>query len=177
MVTVVTVTVVIFVTLVIVTVVIVTVVSVAAGTVVIVTYFSKNNLTPRQQMRYSQGSFLRFSLCLYSRSLCPVLLWKDTGPIWCSLVSIVSLSWSLIGTYIDRSSTHFFLLFPIGFLIFLGWVIICPIGSVWGFGPAPLKVTQNRKSPIIVPWPAPELSGSFLDCFDCQRIVNDLPRR
>ena len=31
--------------------------------VVIVTYFSKNNLTPQQQMRYSQGSFSRFSQC------------------------------------------------------------------------------------------------------------------
>ena len=58
-VTVVTVTVVIFVT-----VVIVTVATVAAGTVVIVTYFNKNNLTPRQQMRYSQGSFSRFLRCL-----------------------------------------------------------------------------------------------------------------
>ena len=58
MVTEVTVTVVIFVT-----VVIVTVAKVAAGTVVIVTYFSKNNLTPRQQMGYSQGSFSRFSRC------------------------------------------------------------------------------------------------------------------
>ena len=51
-------TVVIFVTLVI-----VTVATVAVGTVVIVTYFSKNNLTPQQQMRYSQGSFSRFSRC------------------------------------------------------------------------------------------------------------------
>ena len=56
--TVVTVTVVIFVTLVI-----VTVATVAVGTVVIVTYFSKNNLTPQQQMRYSQGSFSRLSRC------------------------------------------------------------------------------------------------------------------
>ena len=59
-VTVVTVTVVIFGT-----VVIVTVATVAAGAVVIVTYFSKNNLTPRQQMRYSFGSFSLFSLCFY----------------------------------------------------------------------------------------------------------------
>ena len=57
-VTVVTVTVVIFVT-----VVIVTEATVAAGTVVIGTYFSKNDWTPRQQMRYSQGSFSRFSRC------------------------------------------------------------------------------------------------------------------
>ena len=60
-VTVVRVTVVIFVM-----VVIVTVATVAAGTVVIVTYFSKNNLTPRQQKRYSQGSFSRFSRCFYN---------------------------------------------------------------------------------------------------------------
>ena len=58
--TVVTVTVVIFVT-----VVLVTVATVAAGTVVIVTYFSKKNLTTRQQERYSQGSFLRFSRCFF----------------------------------------------------------------------------------------------------------------
>ena len=57
-VTVVKVTVVTFVTLLI-----VTVATVAVGTVVISTYFSKNNLTPRQQMRYSQGSFSRFSRC------------------------------------------------------------------------------------------------------------------
>ena len=57
-VTVVKVKVVIFVTLVI-----VTVATVAVGTVVIVTYFSKINLTPPQQMRYSQGSFSRFSRC------------------------------------------------------------------------------------------------------------------
>ena len=44
----VTVTVAIFVT-----VVIVTVAPVAVGTEVIFTYFSKNNMTPRQQMRYS----------------------------------------------------------------------------------------------------------------------------
>ena len=50
--TVLTVTVVIFVTLVI-----VTVATVAEGTVVIVTYLSKNNLTPQQQMRYSQGRY------------------------------------------------------------------------------------------------------------------------
>ena len=55
-VTVVTVTVVIFVT-----VAIVTVATEAAGTVVIATYFNKNNLTPGQEMRYSQGSFSRFS--------------------------------------------------------------------------------------------------------------------
>ena len=54
--TVVTVTVVIFVTLVIVT--------VAVGTVVIVTYFSENNLTPQQQMKYSQGSFSRLAMFL-----------------------------------------------------------------------------------------------------------------
>ena len=42
------------VTVVIVTVVIVTVATVAVGTEVIVTYFSRNNLTPQQQMRYSQ---------------------------------------------------------------------------------------------------------------------------
>ena len=64
--TVVTVTVVIFVTLVI-----VTVATVAVGTVVIVTYFSKNNLTPRQQMRYSQGSFSRFSRCFIDTMLLP----------------------------------------------------------------------------------------------------------
>ena len=29
----------------------------------IVTYFSKNNLTPQQLMKCSQGSFSRFSLC------------------------------------------------------------------------------------------------------------------
>ena len=58
-VTVVTVTVVTFVT-----VIIVTVATVPVGTIVIVKYFSKNNLTPRQQMRYRQGSFSRFSLCL-----------------------------------------------------------------------------------------------------------------
>ena len=52
--TVVSVTVVIFVT-----VVIVTVETIAVGTVVIVIYFRKNHLTPRQQMRYSQGSFSR----------------------------------------------------------------------------------------------------------------------
>ena len=59
-VTVVTVTEVIFVTPVI-----VTVATVAVGTVVIATYFSKNNLTPRQQMRYSQGSFSQFSRCFF----------------------------------------------------------------------------------------------------------------
>ena len=57
-VTVETVTLIIFVT-----VVILTVATVAVGTVVMMTYFSKNNLTPRQQMGYSQGSFLRFSRC------------------------------------------------------------------------------------------------------------------
>ena len=63
-VTVVKVTVVIFVTLVI-----VTVALVAVGTVVIATYFSKNNLTARQQMRYSQGSFSRFLRCFFGASL------------------------------------------------------------------------------------------------------------
>ena len=62
--TVVKVTVVIFVTLVI-----VTVATVAVGTVVIATYFSKNNLTPQQQMRYSQGSFSRFSTTHQSAGL------------------------------------------------------------------------------------------------------------
>jgi hypothetical protein len=41
------------------TVVIVIVATVAVGTIVIATYFSKNNLTPRQQMRCSQGSDCR----------------------------------------------------------------------------------------------------------------------
>ena len=57
-VTVVTVAVVIFVT-----VVIMIVATVALVTVVIVTNFNKNNFTHRQQMRYSQGSFSRFSRC------------------------------------------------------------------------------------------------------------------
>ena len=65
--TVVTVTVVIFVTLVI-----VTEATEAVGTVVIITYFGKNNLTPRQQMRYSQGSFSRFSRC-FLLLLVPIL--------------------------------------------------------------------------------------------------------
>ena len=65
LVTVVIMTVVTVVIVTIVTVVIVTVATVAAGTVVIVTYFSKNNLTPRQQMQYSQGSFSRFSRCFF----------------------------------------------------------------------------------------------------------------
>ena len=43
-----------------VTVLIVTLATVAVGTVVIVTYFGKNNLTHRQQTRYSQCSFSRF---------------------------------------------------------------------------------------------------------------------
>ena len=62
-VTVVTVTVVTMTVVIFVTVVIVTVATVAVGTVVIATYSSKNNLTPQQQMRYSQGSFSRFSRC------------------------------------------------------------------------------------------------------------------
>ena len=33
--------------------------------VVIVTYFSKNNLTPQQQMKCSQGSFLQFLRCFF----------------------------------------------------------------------------------------------------------------
>ena len=37
--------------------------------VVIVTPLSKNNLTPLQQMRYSQGSFSRFSRCFYLESI------------------------------------------------------------------------------------------------------------
>ena len=61
----------------------------------------------------------------------------------------------------------------INFLVFLGWVIIYPNGSRWAFGPAPLKVTQNRKSPIMVLCTAPEFRGSFLDWFDCQRTVKD----
>ena len=40
-----------------------TVVIVPVVTVVIVTYFSKNKLTPRQPMRCSQGSFSRYSRC------------------------------------------------------------------------------------------------------------------
>ena len=75
-VTVVKVTVVTFVTLLI-----VTVATVAVGTVVISTYFSKNNLTPRQQMRYSQGSFSRFSRCFLAASS--------------SFISLV-VSWSVI---------------------------------------------------------------------------------
>ena len=67
--TVVTVTVVIFAT-----VVILTVVTVAVGTLVIVTYFSKNNLTPRQQMRYSQGSFSQLSRCFFLHSA--LSLWQ-----------------------------------------------------------------------------------------------------
>ena len=39
---------------------IVTVVTIAVVAAVIVTYFSKNNLTPQQQMKFSQCSFLRF---------------------------------------------------------------------------------------------------------------------
>ena len=34
--------------------------------VVLVTYFSKNNLTPQQPMRYSQGSVLRFWQCFFN---------------------------------------------------------------------------------------------------------------
>ena len=52
-------------TIVIVTVEWVTLVTMALVMVVIVTYFSQNNLTPRQQMRYSQGSFSRFSRCFF----------------------------------------------------------------------------------------------------------------
>ena len=44
-----------------------------------------------------------------------------------------------------------------------------------GLGPAPLNIIQNRNNPSIIPWPAPEFRGRSLDCFDCQRIVNDLP--
>ena len=47
----------------IVTVVIVTIVTVAIVTEVIVIYISKNNLTPQQPMRCSQGSFLQFLQC------------------------------------------------------------------------------------------------------------------
>ena len=43
-----------------------TVVTVAVMTVVIVTYFSKNNWTSQQPMRYSQGSFLQYSQCVMS---------------------------------------------------------------------------------------------------------------
>ena len=46
-------------------VVIVTVVTV----VVRVTSFSKNNLTPRQPMKYSQGSFLQFLRCFQQTKL------------------------------------------------------------------------------------------------------------
>ena len=49
------------------TVVILTVVTV----VVIVTYFTKNNSTPRQPMRCVQGSFLQFSQCLFVKSEWP----------------------------------------------------------------------------------------------------------
>ena len=61
-VTVVTVTVVIFVT-----VVIVTVATVAAGTVVIETYFSKNNLTPQQQI-FSGQLFAILAMFFYNWS-------------------------------------------------------------------------------------------------------------
>ena len=42
--------------------------TVAVVTVVIVTYLSKNNLTPQQQMRCSRCSFSRFLRCLYNIS-------------------------------------------------------------------------------------------------------------
>ena len=61
--TVVTVVIVTVVIVTIVTVLIMTVMTIAEVTVVILTYFSKNNLTHRQSMRCSQGSVLRFSLC------------------------------------------------------------------------------------------------------------------
>ena len=48
----------------VVTVVIVRVLTVAKGTVKILTTFRKNNLTPRQLMRCSQGSVLKFLQCL-----------------------------------------------------------------------------------------------------------------
>ena len=50
---------------------------------------------------------------------CPVLLWQVPGPMIAGLVSCTKLSQSLIGTHKDKSSTHFFLPFLIGFLVFL----------------------------------------------------------
>ena len=54
------------------TVVIVTLVTIAGVTVVILTSFSKNNLTPRQLMRCFWGSFLRFLQCFF-------YLWRNSS--------------------------------------------------------------------------------------------------
>ena len=80
------------------TVVIVTVVTVAVVTVVIVRSFSKNNLTPRQQMRCSRCSFSRFSRCFLLNRKSPahiqifdvqyILLTQIGSNIGCSLARV-----------------------------------------------------------------------------------------
>ena len=54
----------------------------------------------------------------------------------------------------------------IGCLDSLDCVIICPSGSELGLGPAPLKIIQNRKSPITGQYCCPELPCQIPDC--CQ---------
>ena len=87
----------------IVTVLVVTVVKVAVVTVVKVTSFSKNNWTPRQPMRSSQGSFLRFLRCLKkkffwdtSRTLLGNF-WDTSGLLFIYLLDIFGYFWDLFG--------------------------------------------------------------------------------
>ena len=65
-----------------------------------------------------------------------------------------------------RSSTHFFLPAGIGFLVFFGCVIICPIFSLIGFVPAPLNVMQKQKKvQVMSPVHVPNLVVPFLIVF------------
>ena len=45
--------------------------------VIIVTYFSKNNLTPRQPMRCSWGSFLQFLWCFLLYQITKIISWMQ----------------------------------------------------------------------------------------------------
>ena len=118
---------------------------------------------------------VKFSLHLIVFFLQSVRLWKGTGLTVSGLVSGTRQSCSLTGTVIVRSSTHFFFPSLIGFLLLFVWVIVFPMSSWIGLGPAPLNMMQKMTNPRTVPWPAPEFRGIFLDYFPCQRITNWRP--
>ena len=109
---------------------------------------------------------------LSSGNLCPVLPWYGTGLAVVALVSCIRFSFKLIGTVSVRSSTHFFFPAGMGFLLFFGCVIILPMLSFMGLGPAPLNVMQKQNNPSNVPCPHPEFNAAFLDCFPWKRIIN-----
>ena len=87
-------------------------------------------------------------------SLCPVRVWYERGR-GTGLSSGTNADLRSTAAQTVTSSTHFTFIFFMGFLLFLGWVICCPIDTTLVGGPAPLNRIKNKLRPSMVPAAVP----------------------